>query len=766
MSRKLRKARESSPRPTSDSQINIPRFILVYCGILIPTLLISFFSGQSVLAAQKKRETARWKQQLVTIAENFDTQFTSYVQSAIVLSNQSDLRPAQMVDNDASAHNGISLLKSSFINLDVTDVFVYYGRGKLYSRIGLTGQNAFFRDVLFLSEKDARTINDSLTESQTFLAPIQMTDGRVRLLIHVPVDMGAAAPGASVNLLLSDSALSGMLKQFTNMSGSYIRFRFAEKGELCYSGDGTAPAVQVTSKELPDDSDSYVSISHTAQGSGLTFEVFYPTNEIYRDVNRWQRNNIFLYSLASLLSLLLAFLFSRNQERQISAIERMLDGEEVQPPRFGLFNRLFDRAQAVVREKSEFQRGMRTYQARLRRQAAQLIFRGTIQQPAAVAQLLEFCGLVLCEKNYYIGCLTVSHESQLDTIDQFMNGDLHTDTTVNGKRAIVFLAELPCADPTLSMRDRLSRKLADVIDTVDAGDIQIAMSSVYDNLRLASQAYMEATWCMEKMEASDDHLRLAYWEQLARNASVTITLNPADLQALSAALQKKRMIAAIGALERMEYDIAAGCASAENQRYLRYCILQAVVAQLTTCNCPSNYVEEALRFDPTDSAAFSSGLHDLITRYCALRTPESHFEKVLVYIDANYQRYDLSLEEIADHVALSKNYLSNLFRTQIGVKYMEYLTALRMSKVQTLLTDTDLPIAEVFRMVGYVDKANYSKKFKSIFRVSAMEVRRAARENRMDTLPFRYPTDDPAPFSFLHPMGPAANCICADDDDL
>ena len=89
-----------------------------------------------------------------------------------------------------------------------------------------------------------------------------------------------------------------------------------------------------------------------------------------------------------------------------------------------------------------------------------------------------------------------------------------------------------------------------------------------------------------------------------------------------------------------------------------------------------------------------------------------------------------------------------------------------MSKVQTLLVETDLPIGEVFRMAGYVDKANYSKKFKSIFRVSAMEVRRAAHEGRLDTLPFRYPSHDPTPFSFLHPIGPAASEIRPDEDDI
>lgn len=724
--------------------INLPKFFLVYSLILIPTMLISFISGQIALDRQKEQEHARFHQQLTLLMDQLDAQYIDYIQSGIVLAGQADMRPDKMVDNDTTAYNGIALLQSSFIGADVCDVFVYYGRGSIYSRLGLTNPDVYFRDVLFLSEPDRKAATEILMSDSKSLTPIYMTDGRTQLLIHIPVDMGKTAPHSSMNVLLSTSALTNMMEQLCTMEGSYICFRFSSGAPLCFAGDDRDSIRRISADQLPADSKQYLTITHTSIVTDMDVAVYYQANQVYRNVNRWQQRNFFLYSIGSLLSLLIAFAMSRRQERQIAGIEKLLSGGDVQSmetPRFGFFNRLFDRAAAVVRENSEFQRGMRVYQQKIKQQTAQLIFRGAVKDSDVIQQLLDFCELSLCEKYFFIGCLAVQNEAQLDRLEECMSGDLHIEIS-GERRMIVFLAELPCSDPTRNLRERLAYKLAEVLDSLGSGKVQIAMSSVYDDICFANQAYMEATWVIERMGGFTAPVQFDYWENIARHEAVTIQLDSTDIQALTAALQKKRMIAANDAFGRMEYAISARCSSVENQRYLRYCILQTVIAQLSTdAAANAEFLQEAVRLDPTDIDQFSNGIRNLITCYCATRSKESHLEKAVAYIDQNYQRYDLSLEEIADYVGLSKNYLSNLFRVHIGAKYMDYLTTLRMSKVQSLLIDTDLPINEVFRLVGYVDKANYSKRFKAIFGVSAQELRRAAREGRLSELPYLFPTD-------------------------
>lgn len=83
------------------------------------------------------------------------------------------------------------------------------------------------------------------------------------------------------------------------------------------------------------------------------------------------------------------------------------------------------------------------------------------------------------------------------------------------------------------------------------------------------------------------------------------------------------------------------------------------------------------------------------------------------YIDANYMR-DISLELVAENVALSPPYFSRLFRTQIGKTFIDYLTDLRIARASQLLREGRLSVKEITAAVGYSDPNYFSRIFKKI----------------------------------------------------
>ena len=89
----------------------------------------------------------------------------------------------------------------------------------------------------------------------------------------------------------------------------------------------------------------------------------------------------------------------------------------------------------------------------------------------------------------------------------------------------------------------------------------------------------------------------------------------------------------------------------------------------------------------------------------------------------NYCRYDLSLEEVAAQAGLSKTQMSKLFKAQMDVNYLDYLTQLRMEKAKKLLSGTEKPIKEIIADVGYIDRASFAKKFKAYYGVSPAQYR-------------------------------------------
>jgi two-component system response regulator YesN len=83
------------------------------------------------------------------------------------------------------------------------------------------------------------------------------------------------------------------------------------------------------------------------------------------------------------------------------------------------------------------------------------------------------------------------------------------------------------------------------------------------------------------------------------------------------------------------------------------------------------------------------------------------------YIDVNYAK-NISLESVAELIALSPPYFSRLFRSQVGKTFIDYLTDLRMSRACQLLREGVLSIKEVTSAVGYTDPNYFSRIFKRI----------------------------------------------------
>lgn len=82
------------------------------------------------------------------------------------------------------------------------------------------------------------------------------------------------------------------------------------------------------------------------------------------------------------------------------------------------------------------------------------------------------------------------------------------------------------------------------------------------------------------------------------------------------------------------------------------------------------------------------------------------------YIDANFQREDLSLNLVAKEVNISANYLSAVFSQEMKVTFVEYITGKRMEKARELLRTTDLRSGKVAAAVGYRDPHYFSFLFK------------------------------------------------------
>ena len=89
----------------------------------------------------------------------------------------------------------------------------------------------------------------------------------------------------------------------------------------------------------------------------------------------------------------------------------------------------------------------------------------------------------------------------------------------------------------------------------------------------------------------------------------------------------------------------------------------------------------------------------------------SYVEEALRYIEANYA-HSVNIQVIADHLNIERTYLYRLFKDITGVSPQEYLLDYRIRRACSLLKETDLPVSDIARSVGYGDALYFSRLFK------------------------------------------------------
>ena len=111
----------------------------------------------------------------------------------------------------------------------------------------------------------------------------------------------------------------------------------------------------------------------------------------------------------------------------------------------------------------------------------------------------------------------------------------------------------------------------------------------------------------------------------------------------------------------------------------------------------------------------------------ALAASLFHFNELKIsdlkeYLDQNFTS-PITLDSLSETVYISKHYLSHLFKEQTGVSPIKYLTSKRMEKACELLSETELPVSEVSKAVGYENPLYFSQVFKRIYGISPVKYR-------------------------------------------
>jgi Response regulator containing CheY-like receiver domain and AraC-type DNA-binding domain len=98
------------------------------------------------------------------------------------------------------------------------------------------------------------------------------------------------------------------------------------------------------------------------------------------------------------------------------------------------------------------------------------------------------------------------------------------------------------------------------------------------------------------------------------------------------------------------------------------------------------------------------------------------FYEILKIIENNYMN-DISLEWIAEKVYITPNYLSYIFKRDMGISLTKYITTYKLEKAKDLLLNTNMKIVDISEKVGYSTPSYFCQTFKSYYGFTPAKLR-------------------------------------------
>lgn len=108
----------------------------------------------------------------------------------------------------------------------------------------------------------------------------------------------------------------------------------------------------------------------------------------------------------------------------------------------------------------------------------------------------------------------------------------------------------------------------------------------------------------------------------------------------------------------------------------------------------------------------------------SLASQKQIYLDIMDYVKLNNNR-NIRISEIADHFGYNEKYLSHLFAKLTGIPLKQYILNQKIDAANFMLTDTNKPISDIAKELGYPDVHNFSRMYKKVTGLTPSDFRNA-----------------------------------------
>ena len=134
-----------------------------------------------------------------------------------------------------------------------------------------------------------------------------------------------------------------------------------------------------------------------------------------------------------------------------------------------------------------------------------------------------------------------------------------------------------------------------------------------------------------------------------------------------------------------------------------------------------NMISERQKMKEAYMKNLRAGTMDNVEVCKLMKVDELFRDKLLSIVDTQYENSDFSIEDLSEHLGLSRVHLYRKMKTLFGVSPTDYLRNYRLNKAMLLLKARQYNISEIAYMTGFTSPAYFTKCFRTLYGVTPTE---------------------------------------------
>ncbi len=716
-------------------------FIISYICMIIPAIIVGSWLVNSLTKEYSKEIIQNMNVKMEQIEEEIESKFEKYYENAIKISTLNEFRPHMFNKNIVSTIDAINHIGSlKMMDLTVKDIILCYG-DRIYTAEGYSGKQTYLKKMLEMDEHSLLVAQSALESEEVACVYLSAKENRYYLL-HVPVMQSIDEAGIlqlnSINYLINREEIDELLGLALGIETHLVEISLVndfQNDKVYMQKNEQSEFIELNAEEYSTllNSNDYAKSALNINDWGISISVFYDENMITGRIEHWKQVNILFVVILSLVAGLISYGLGRFQYERVFNIKNSIQnilGTEIEMDKTQYCND-YDFIHFMVNEiaqkiSSINDRAIKE-KCRIQEQAAVLLFYGGVRNEEVTRSFLESCGVKLEKKYYTIGCVIGLEAAGIapEVLTLLKDGRISHFLKLNDREACFFLLEMSGKDYDRKYRKRFAESVLERPD----GRVQIAFSRVYDNITQVSNAYVEAM-AVGKQLMNRTRLTVSYADKGVSENDLMFRFPEEDLRKLEVAVQEKKYTKAKEVLKDLLAFSTKTSFSVENKIYLRIGLLQSVLLNSESVDkqVMNKIVNVLAIMNLEDESNFKNNIYFILEQCC--HTDEAldnnkhvDFEAVIQYVENNYMRCDLSLDEVAEYAGMSKSYLSRLFQKETGMKYIDYIVQCRMDLAMKLIKETQMTITDISTTVGYNSIRGFRNAFKAYYGLNASEAR-------------------------------------------